>query len=228
MPPNTEIQSIKEVVFCTACSWGSEKGEFKRAWSATGLNCWKFLATCTICKHCCQQCSLLLCCPSSFTHLQMWSAQGHYLVLPTRAVPSPPESRDHISLFFSVHARAVMLTRKVLLSGQLWNIFTLMYSSGALLASLIIDLHGSSLVKVQGRSHRPDSDSTWHAERGETDYCSKETVNPRNQLHASHRSFILMSPHQGTAALRTLSPFSTSQERTAKRFQLKQKKLLNR
>lgn len=118
-----------------------------------------------------------------------------YLVLPTRAVPSPPASRDHISPFFSVHARSVMLTHKVLSSGQLWNIFTLMCSLGAHLAPLIIDLHGSSLVKVQGRSHRPDSHSTWHAERGKTDYCSKETVSPRNQLHVSHRSFTLMFPH---------------------------------
>lgn len=30
----------------------------------------------------CQQCSLLSCCPSSFTHLQMWSAQGHSILGP--------------------------------------------------------------------------------------------------------------------------------------------------
>lgn len=149
----------------------------------------------------CQQYSLLLCCPSSFTLLLISTcgvlrATAHpHSVLPTRAVPSPAESREHISPFFSVHARAVMLTHKVLSSGQPWNIFTLMCSLGAHLAPLIIDLHSSSLVKVQGRSHRPDSHSSWHAERGKTDCCSKETVCPRNQLHVSHRSFTLTFPH---------------------------------
>lgn len=127
----------------------------------------------------------------SFTHLQMWSAQGHSIpplcpALQGCAVTSRKQG-PHFSLL-SGHARAVMLTHKVLLSGQLRNIFTLMCSLGAHLAPLIIDLHRSSLVKVQGRSHRPDSHSTWHAERGKTDYCSKETVSLRNQLHVSHRS----------------------------------------
>lgn len=121
-----------------------------------------------------------------------------------------------------------MLAHKVLLSGKPWNILTLIYSLGAHLAPLIIDLHSSSLVEVQGRSHRPDSHSTWHAERG-TDCCSKETVNPKNQLHVSHRSFILTFPHEGTVAQGTVSVFSTSQKKAAKRFQFKQKitELLN-
>lgn len=118
-----------------------------------------------------------------------------HLALPTRAAPSSPESKDHISPFFSVHVRAVMLIQKVLLSGELWNIFTLIYSSEVHLPPLITDLHGSSLVKAQWRSHRSESHSTWHAERGKKEYCFKATVNPRDQLHASHRSFILRFPH---------------------------------
>lgn len=139
-------------------------------------------------------------------------------VLPTRAVPSPPESKDHISPFSSVCVRAVMLVHRVLLSGKPWNIFTSIQSSEVHLPPLIIDLHGSSLVKVQRSHHRSESHS--HDTQRKKECCFKAPVNLTDQLHVSHRSLMLRFSHWGTVALGTASAFFTSQKELPRDFNL--------
>lgn len=112
-----------------------------------------------------------------------------HLALPTRAAPLPPESEDHISLFLSVHVRIVRLIQKVLLSGQLWNIFTLIYSSEVHLPRLIIDLHSSSLVKARRSSHRSESHATWHAERGKSTASKLLSVSGINYMRVTELSY---------------------------------------